>query len=82
MGSCVVRGGFVRLTVSKVQAITYAFCNSARGKFLLQYSAMRTQPKIERRQVEYRSQIAKAIARCGGRRKVALFYGWKIDLAT
>lgn len=48
MGSCVVRGGFVRLTVSKVQAITYAFCNSARGKFLLQYSAMRTHPKTEK----------------------------------
>ena len=36
------------LTVSKVQAITYAFCNSAREKFLLQYSAMRTHPKTEK----------------------------------
>ena len=35
------------LIMSKVRAITCAFCNSARGKILLQYSAMRTQPKNE-----------------------------------
>ena len=45
-GWCVV--GSSGLTVSKVRAITYTFCNSARGEILLQYSAMRTQPKTEK----------------------------------